>query len=212
MNNPWESIDLDSYEKHMSLANVYQLQALNEIMKSQFTAYPVHSIMILGIAGGNGMEHINLAQIKKVYGVDINRDYLDTCTKRYNNLAGVFEPIYADLMAEDTVLPKADILIANLLIEYVGYECLEKTIIKVNPMYVSATIQINTNENFVSDSVYIHAFDRLDEVLHDIEEKELTKCMENIGYTKCLAESIDLPNGKKFVRVDFNRNLCEGML
>lgn len=210
MNNPWESIDLDSYEKHMGLTNVYQLQALNEIMKSQFASYPVHSIMILGIAGGNGMEHINSDQIKKVYGVDINKDYLDTCTKRYNNLAGVFEPIHIDLMTEGIELPKADTLIANLFIEYVGYECLEKTIIKVNPIYISATIQINTNENFVSDSVYIHEFDRLDEILHEIEEKELTKCVEAIGYMKCFTESIDLPNGKKFIRLDYKRNLCEG--
>lgn len=203
MNNPWESIDLDSYEKHMSLANVYQLQALSEIMKSQFAAYPVHSIMILGIAGGNGMEHINSEQIEKVYGVDINKDYLDTCTKRYNNLVEIFEPIHADLMSRDIELPKADILIANLFIEYVGYECFEKTIVKVNPLYISATVQVNINENFVSDSVYIHAFDRLDEVLHEIEENELTKCVENIGCTKCLTESIDLPNGKQFVRIDY---------
>ena len=29
MNNPWEEISLDDYEKHMSLDSVRQLQAMN---------------------------------------------------------------------------------------------------------------------------------------------------------------------------------------
>ena len=35
MGNPWETINLSDYEKHMSLESVYQLQALNEMMKEQ---------------------------------------------------------------------------------------------------------------------------------------------------------------------------------
>ncbi len=59
MTNPWEDIDLNSYEKHMSLGNVFQLQALNKMMREQFYSYSIKSIMILGIAGGNGLEHID---------------------------------------------------------------------------------------------------------------------------------------------------------
>lgn len=58
MSNPWEEIDLNDYESHMSLASVYQLQAMNQMMKEQFYAYNVESMMILGVAGGNGLEHI----------------------------------------------------------------------------------------------------------------------------------------------------------
>jgi hypothetical protein len=36
MSNPWEKIDLNVYESHMSLESVYQLQVLNEMMKEQF--------------------------------------------------------------------------------------------------------------------------------------------------------------------------------
>ena len=38
--NPWETISLDDYEKHMSLDSVKQLQKMNTIMKDQFEAYP----------------------------------------------------------------------------------------------------------------------------------------------------------------------------
>lgn len=76
MKNPWEEINLTDYENHMKLNTIMQLQAMNAIMKQQFYQYPVKTIMILGIAGGNGLEHINPQIIDKVYGIDINPQYL----------------------------------------------------------------------------------------------------------------------------------------
>lgn len=64
MSNPWEEIDLHTYEKHMSLDSVQQLQAMNVIMKRQFEAYLVDSVMLLGSAGGNGLEHIRTDKCK----------------------------------------------------------------------------------------------------------------------------------------------------
>ena len=58
----------------------------------------------------------------------------------------------------------------------------------------------------MSDSPYLHAFDCLDEVHHQMEENELIACMKNVGYTVQKVEEKELPNGKKFVRIDFNRN------
>lgn len=203
MNNPWEEIDLTAYEKHMSLENVFQLQALNKIMKDQFYFYPVQSIMILGVAGGNGLKHIDKNIINKVYGVDINKDYLDMCVKRYTELQGVLEAVHADLTQEINELPYADLLIADLVVEYIGYEHFQSTVRQVSPRYVSAVIQINTDAAFVSDSPYIHVFDRLKEVHHQIEENALVKAMEQIGYRKTAQFDKDLPNGKRLIRIDF---------
>jgi len=54
MNNPWKNIDIEDYEKHMSLDSVFQLQTMNQMMKEQFYTHSIKSIMIFGIAGGNG--------------------------------------------------------------------------------------------------------------------------------------------------------------
>ena len=67
--NPWKDILLSDYENHMSLESVQQLQVLNKLMKQQFYTYDIDSIMILGVAGGNGLEHIDPKKIEKVYGV-----------------------------------------------------------------------------------------------------------------------------------------------
>ena len=70
MSNPWEEISLNDYENHMSLDSVKQLQIMNSIMKEQFEDYPVSTTMVLGVAGGNGLEHVSRDKYRTVYGVD----------------------------------------------------------------------------------------------------------------------------------------------
>ena len=204
MNNPWEDISLSDYENHMSLDSVKQLQAMNSIMKKQFGAYPVDTAMVLGVAGGNGLEHVSKEKLKTVYGVDINADYLKAVEARYSGLEGVLKCIKADIINECDKLPEAQLVIANLLIEYIGYEAFMKAMMRVRPLYISCVIQINIDEHqWVSDSPYLHAFDRLDEVHCQMEENELTSVLESIGYKKILSESNPLPNGKALLRLDF---------
>jgi len=203
MANPWEKIELSDYENHMSLESVYQLQVLNQMMGEQFEACDTDTIMILGIAGGNGLEHIDKNKIKKVYGVDVNQDFLAECKKRYEALGDVLETICADLSDEHLQMPHSGLLVANLLVEYIGYESFQRIVGLVKPSYVSCIIQINTGESFVSDSPYLHAFDCLEEVHHQMEEKSLTDCMSQIGYGLKQTTEQFLPNGKKFVRLDY---------
>jgi hypothetical protein len=208
--NPWEEIDLKAYEEHMSLDSVKQLQTMNLIMKDQFESYPADTAMVLGIAGGNGLEHVRTDKYRKIYGVDINKEYLQAVTERYKDLAGILECLQIDLINEYEHLPEAGLLIANLLIEYIGYEAFQKAVIQTKADYVSCVIQINTDDkNWVSDSPYLHAFDRLDEVHHQMEEQELSKAMAEIGYHKTKTETHKLPNGKALVRLDFARRKLE---
>lgn len=205
MNNPWKDILLDDYEKHMKLDSIRQLQAMNEMMKTQFKDYHANCVMILGIAGGNGLEHIQKNKFEKIYGVDINASYLQEVKNRYTNLNKRLECLCIDLAKEYEQLPTADLVIANLLIEYIGYECFQKVIQQVKPKYISCIIQINVEENWVSDSPYLHVFDRLDEVHHQMEEQLLEEKMNEIDYRKIKTYEYPLPNGKKLVQMDYKR-------
>ena len=206
MSNPWNDIALSDYENHMSLDSVQQLQAMNSIMRDQFEAYPVDTAMVLGVAGGNGLEHVRRDKYRTVYGVDINSDYLKVVKERYSNLDGVLECLQTDLINEYDKLPDSQLVIANLLVEYIGYEAFMKAMMRVRPLYISCVIQINTDEAaWVSDSPYLHAFDRLDEVHCQMEEQTLTDAMEKTGYRKILVQSNPMPNGKALVRIDFER-------
>ncbi len=205
MKTPWEGISLADYENHMKHDSVMQLQAMNQMMKGQFGAYPISSVMILGIAGGNGLEHIQKEQFGRVYGVDVNSSYLKEVVRRYPDLEGVLECLCINLIDETDKLPEADMVIANLLIEYIGYDCFQKTIRHVNPKYVSCIIQINTEDTWVSDSPYLHVFDGLEQVHHQMEEQELEKTMFEINYHAVRTLEHVLPNGKKLVQINFER-------
>lgn len=207
MSNPWEDIPLDDYENHMKLDSVMQLQAMNEMMKDQLENYPVSSVMIFGIAGGNGLEHIPSDKFEKVYGIDINSSYLQEVNRRYPNLDGLLECLCINLIEETDKLPKADMIIANLLVEYIGYECFQKAIQHVNPQFVSCIIQINIEDTWVSDSPYLHVFGRLEEVHHQMEEQALEKSMAAIGYHAIKTLEHLLPNGKKLVQMDFESSI-----
>ena len=205
MKNPWEEISLDDYENHMSLESVNQLQTLNAMMKKQFEDHDADRVMILGVAGGNGLEHIRPEKYTKVYGVDINEDYLKVVAERYAYLGDVLECLHVDLFNEADKLPHTDLLIADLLIEYIGTEAFVNVVRKTSPKYVSCIIQINTDaENWVSDSPYIHAFDGLDAVQHQMETISLSSAMMAVGYRKGLEHTESLPNGKALVRLDFS--------
>lgn len=205
MKNPWEEIPLADYENHMKLDTVMQLQTLNEMMKGQFDTYSISSVMIFGIAGGNGLEHIQKSKFERIYGVDVNSAYLQEVKLRYPNLEGALECLCINLIDEADKLPKADMVIANLLIEYIGYECFQKAIQHVNPKYVSCIIQINMEDKWVSDSPYLHVFDRLEQVHHKMEEQALVKAMKEIDYHAIKNLERMLPNGKKLVQIDFAR-------
>lgn len=206
MSNPWKEIPLNDYESHMKLDSVMQLQTMNRMMKSQFDDYPVSSVMILGIAGGNGLEHIRKDKYKKVFGVDINLSYLQEAVRRYPDLDGILECLCVDLMKGSDKLPQGEMIIANLLIEYIGYECFQKTVCHVDPRYVSCIIQINMEDSWVSDSPYLHVFDGLEQVHHQIGEQRLGDAMREIGYLEIKRAECLLPNGKKLVQIDFEKS------
>lgn len=182
MNNPWKDISLSDYENDMALDSVQQLQAMNQIMKGQLNQYEVQSAMILGIAGGNGLEHVDTEKLNKVYGVDINQEYLTITKKRYENLSDTLDCLCIDLVSEVEKLPQVDMLIANLLIEYIGYECFKKVVTVTKPVYVSCIIQVNVDDSFVSESPYLHAFDGLVSVHHQMAKQELQNSMNEIDY------------------------------
>ncbi|MGN1105551.1 MAG: methyltransferase type 11, partial [Huintestinicola sp.] len=108
-----------------------------------------------------------------------------------------------DLSTESSGLPNADFVVANLLIEYIGYECFQGVIKQVKPKYISCGIQINSDEEFVSESPYLHSFDGLNSIHHQIELTELIDHMDSICYHYLSADEYPLPNGKKLVKADF---------
>ena len=83
MVNPWRKMPLAVYEAHMKLCGIEQLQALNQIMKSQWACCPgAIKAAVLGVAVGNGLEHCGPGW-EVIYGIDVNAGYLQECGRRF---------------------------------------------------------------------------------------------------------------------------------
>lgn len=203
MRHPWEEIALTDYEAHMRLDSVGQLQALDRLMARQLAAYPARTAAILGVAGGNGLEHVDPEKYEIVYGIDVNEDYLAACAARYPALVGCVQTLCLDLTDEGRELPKADLVIADMLIEYIGVEVFAHRMRENAPRWVSCVIQKNVDNSFVSNSPYLHVFDGIAELHTDIDARALIAAMEDAGYRAVLTEAEALPNGKRFLRLDF---------
>lgn len=201
--NPWTQIPLEDYENHMRYDSVRQLQVLNKMMKGQIASCADDSIMILGVAGGNGLEYVDEQTVPLVYGIDINEAYLEACRNRYPKLSGVLQTCCLDIAAHPEILPRADHVIADLFVEYVGYEAFCKAMKAVCPQTVSCIIQQNGVNDFVSHTPYEDAFHDLDSVEHNIDPQMLISCLDQTGYIVAGQISETLPNGKILRQVDF---------
>lgn len=204
MDNPWNGIDLEDYEKHMGAENVLQLQALSRITSEQL-AYRVPRVAILGAAGGNGLEHVDTAVVKKVYAIDINARYLDACRIRHACLGDVLETVQCDLAEPGVTLPYVDLAICNLIVEYVGTKRFAEAM-RANSGTIgmlSCVIQKNNGMSFVSASDAAKKLECLESLHRDIGEGELTEELAHAGFKQILRKSYALTNAKEFIRLDF---------
>lgn len=126
-------------------------------------------------------------------------------------MCGLLTCIQADLANGSLRLPKCDLIIANLLVEYIGCDCFRRVVSRVRPQYVSCAIQIDSDEAFVSESPYLHVFDCLDKIHCSVDGDVLTQKMAEIGYRSIGKGEFPLPNGKKLLRMDFRREAMNGM-
>ncbi|WP_051384803.1 class I SAM-dependent methyltransferase [Sporolactobacillus laevolacticus] len=140
----------------MKSDSVFQLQTLNLITKEQLESYTHEIVGILGVAGGNGIDQIDLHTTKKIYGFDINKEYLNTVQNRYSYMGQALELEQCDISESTFGLPRTDLLIANLIIEYVGQTEFVSLIDRNRNQIrvVSCTIQKNQEKGFVSQSNY----------------------------------------------------------
>jgi len=203
--HPWRGIDLDVYERHMSDAQVGQLQRLHDITEEQLAAYPARAIGLLGVAGGNGLDLINPRTTDAVFGYDINADYLDACEARYRDDLGDRLHLIETRIDRTLTIGGVDLLIANLIIEYVGVEefvafaAANASSIGV----LSCVIQRNDAASFVSSTDYSASFDALASVSSDVDPATLNSAMSGAGFVALGRWEYSLPNGKTLIRQDF---------
>ncbi|MBU3217717.1 methyltransferase type 11 (plasmid) [Clostridium estertheticum] len=207
MDNPWKEIDLKIYEEHMSSGQVCQLQTLNKITKEQLQDNCHTYVGFVGVCGGNGLENIDIEETKKVYAIDINQKYLNNCKERYMNMGDTLDLICEDLTDKNFQFPYTNLLICNLIIEFIGetefVAIIDKN--KINIDVISCIIQKNNNNSFVSNSKNNSQLEPILSIHHDINEYRLKEAFSIIKFNCIKHKRYMLPDGKEFIRMDFKQ-------
>jgi hypothetical protein len=119
MANPWLAISLKDYEGHMNAPEVQQLDALSDLFAEALAYCRPGSVAILGIAGGNGLRHIDRKITTRVVGLDVNPSYLEEVRSRYADDCGP-ELCCVDLAGHRVDLEPVHMVHAALVFEHAG--------------------------------------------------------------------------------------------
>ena len=212
--NPWLHIPLEDYELHMSHHLVGQSTLLNALTKKYLDAIKPEDVIFLGIAGGNGLEHIDNQITKSVFGIDINQDYLDTAYKRYKESIPTLQLVNLDITQHSESICKADLIWAALVLEYTGIDkalafC-SNNMRKEGHLVIS--IQSNNNKQTVSPTG-IESVKKAGEIFSIVDPEKLTSKASDTGYKLMGKEENMLPNGKSIITFHFvvGRNQSRGI-
>ena len=198
--NPWLQIPLEDYERHMSHHQVGQSTLLNALTKKYLDSIKPRNVIFIGIAGGNGLEHIDNNITHNVYGIDINQGYLDVASGRYKPEIPSLQLMNLDITQNSEFICKADLIWAALVLEYTGIDK-SLSFCKNNLReggHLIISIQSNNNKQSVSPTG-IETVKKAGEIFSIIDSEELVSKAAITGYELIEKEENFLPNGKSFI-------------
>ena len=101
-----------------------ELGALSTIFAKVYAARQPRRVAVLGVATGNGLEHVDLQLTGRVVGVDVNLSYLAVTRQRQRRLGAALELLCNDVERLELDAGRWDLVHAALLLEYVDLRVL----------------------------------------------------------------------------------------
>jgi hypothetical protein len=207
VSNPWLAIPLTDYEQHMDSVEVQQLGILAELFAAAVIERKPNSIAILGIAGGNGLEHIK-DHGTRIVGFDVNPRYLETVRERYPLLSRL--ELHCIDLAETLVdVEPVELVHAALIFEHAGIDrCLENALSLVAPGgFLSVILQIpSETEQSVSPSRF-SSIQSLSSHFSFVDPASLRRTLAGRQFRLRHDQWRSLPGGKRFWMGIFEREL-----
>jgi hypothetical protein len=198
MSNPWLGVPLEDYEGHMDSPEVHQLSALSELFAEALALCRPESVAVLGIAGGNGLHHVDRAITKRIVGLDVNPSYLEVVRSRYAHTC--LELHCVDLAAHRIDVEPVQMVHAALVFEHAGVDlCLENALSLVAPGgALSVVLQLPTE---IGQNVSASRFPSMQTLRSDfslIDPIWLRRTLEQRDFRLTHETQRSLPAGKGF--------------
>jgi hypothetical protein len=199
MANPWLTVPLLEYEEHMSSVQVQQSGALSDLFAEAVGRCRPQSIAVLGIAGGNGLEHIDSNITARVVGLDLNPLYLEAVRQRYLHLPGL-ELHCIDLSEQHVEFEPVQLVHAALVFEHAGVDCcLENAVSMIVPGgYLSVVLQLPTESGQTIAASQFSSIQNLKSHFSLISPAWLCESLAGRGFRLIHQTTRALPAGKGF--------------
>lgn len=199
MSNPWLTVPLADYERHMSSSEVRQLGVLSDLFAESLRKCSPPSVAILGIAGGNGLEHIDPELTVRIVGVDLNPQYLEAVRERYSHLPGL-ELHCVDLAEQSVPMEPVQLVHAALIFEHAGTgRCLESALSCIAPGgNFSVVLQLPTQSGQDIGASAVLSIQILKSHFSLISPDSLIRTLDQRGLSLTQEQTRSLPEGKAF--------------
>ena len=197
MDQPWLQVTLQDYEGHMGAAGVDQLAPLADLFAEALAFCRPQSVAIFGIAGGNGLRHIDLRATSRVVGIDINPDYLTAVQNRFPELKQL-ELHRLDVAKERPQLEPVEMVHVALPFEHTGLTpCLENCLCLVasGGNFVSV-LQLPSPVQAAVANTNFPSMQNLKDHFVLIDPASFSAAVERNGFSLLLEKQHPLPAGK----------------
>lgn len=182
----------------MNSADVAQLTALADLFEESLKFCRPKSVAILGIAGGNGLDRIDLRVTKRIVGIDIHPAYLDTIRIRYPQLPLTLHCF--DLEQSVINEKSVELVHAALIFEHAGIaQCLRNATSLVAPAgHLAVVLQLPSPIQTDVSPTQFRTMQLLSDQFHAVDPTRLQQSLESLGFESRHQTRRALPNGKAF--------------
>ncbi len=198
--NPWLSIPAADYEGHMASPGVRQLQYLGRVFAELLVELRPESVAVLGVAAGNGLEHVDPRIVKRVVGIDINPEYLDLARERHAARIPGLELRCADIAACELEPASIDFVYAALIFEYVDpAETVGKIASWLRPGGVAAALlQLPCESSAKVSGTAFASLKALEPHIRLVDPSTIRTLFAGAGMSELRARTDALEGGKSF--------------
>ncbi len=212
MRSPWLDIPLADYEGHMALPGIGQADMLATHFAVLLAEWVPSSAAVIGCAGGNGFDRVDVQVTRRVVGIDINPRYIQELAYRYGATIPGLELYVRDIQEPVDRIEPVDLIYAALVLEYVDPVPVLRNLKSIcRPDGILATVlQLpSAQAASISDSPFA-SLDGLTPAMRLVSPEVLTGTASEAGFASLASRRISLASGKEFVAQVFQRKTRDG--
>ncbi len=192
----------------MALPEVFQAQVLSKLFASALAEYIPESLAVFGCTTGNGFEHIDISQTKRIVGLDINPEYLEILKNRFESKIPCLQTIEADFTISGFQIEPVSMVFAGLLFEYVSIRTalasIERCMLPRAMLVV--VFQLPSTESAPVTPTQYKSLELLTPLMRLVSLEEFSNACMSIGIHEVKKETVPLKKGKAFHVGYFRKN------